>query len=165
MTQKEKNLDYYLQLNYPYNVTEDDGEIFINFPDLPGCMTQVENASEIHSAANEIKELWLETAFESGNRIPEPIGKEFSGKFVTRVPKSLHHDLVHRARREGMSLNTYITYKLTDDSRISKTSGGEVGRVHFVPVAKAGNHHASPAKRLMWLRTARIKVSKSKSSA
>src|SRR5690625_4792334 len=93
----EKDLQYYVEIHYPYSVVEDEGEYFISFPDLPGCMTQVENASEIHNAAQEIKELWIETALENGLRIPEPLGDEFSGKLLTRLPKTLHRDLAHQA--------------------------------------------------------------------
>lgn len=109
-----RDLQYYLNLHYPYSVVEDDGEYFISFPDLPGCMTQVENASEIHAAAQEIKELWIETALENGQRIPEPVGEEFSGKLLTRLPKTLHRDLAHKAKSEGMSLNAYIVYLLAE---------------------------------------------------
>lgn len=110
----KKDLQYYLGLHYPYSVVEDEGEYFISFPDLPGCMTQVEDASEIHDAAQEIKELWIETALENGQRIPEPLGEEFSGKLLTRLPKTLHRDLAHQARAEGMSLNAYIVYLLAE---------------------------------------------------
>lgn len=110
----KKDLQYYLDLHYPYSVVEDEGEYFISFPDLPGCMTQVEDASEIHDAAQEIKELWIETALEAGQKIPEPLGDEFSGKLLTRLPKTLHRDLAHQARAEGMSLNAYIVYLLAE---------------------------------------------------
>ena len=45
--------------------------------------------------------------------IPEPIKEEsLSGKFVIRVPKSLHRRLVIEAEKEGVSLNQYAMYKL-----------------------------------------------------
>lgn len=118
----KKDLQYYLDIHYPYSVVEDDDEYFISFPDLPGCMTQVEDASEIHEAAQEIKELWIETAIESGQRIPEPVGDEFSGKLLTRLPKTLHRDLVHQAKAEGMSLNAYIVYLLAERNALTSKS-------------------------------------------
>ena len=39
--------------------------------------------------------------------IPKPGGGE-SGRFVTRVPKSLHTRLVARADQEGCSMNTLV---------------------------------------------------------
>lgn len=114
MAAERHPLSYYLALDYPYTVVPDDGSFVIEFPDLPGCMAQVEGANEIPGAAEEIRTLWIEGEYEDGHDIPEPVRKEFSGKFVTRVPRSLHRDLVESARREGMSLNAYVNYLLAE---------------------------------------------------
>ena len=111
-----KDLDYYLALEYPYTVVPDDGSFFVQYPDLPGCMTQVEDAADIPAMALEIKELWLETALEGGFDIPEPVTAEFSGKFVVRLPRSLHQLLAHRAGQEGLSLNSYVVHLLGERS-------------------------------------------------
>lgn len=37
---------------------------------------------------------------------------EFSGKLNIRIPKSLHCKLSQEAKRDGVSLNQYIIYKL-----------------------------------------------------
>jgi len=108
-------LDYYLNLEYPFTVVPDDGSFFIEFPDLKGCMTQVEDASEIGAMAEEIRTLWLETAYDQGLPIPEPsTGNGYSGKFVVRMPKSLHRDLAIAAERESTSLNSYVNYVLAN---------------------------------------------------
>lgn len=65
-------LDHYLGLEYPYIVVPDDGSYFVTFPDLPGCMTQVEDGAEIAAMAEEIRTLWIETTYEDGQSIPEP---------------------------------------------------------------------------------------------
>jgi antitoxin HicB len=65
-------LDYYLSLEYPYIVVPDDGSYFIKFPDLPGCMTQVEDGTEIAAMAEEIRTLWIEGEYADGRSIPEP---------------------------------------------------------------------------------------------
>lgn len=50
---------------------------------------------------------------EAGEQVPEPIGKrKYSGKFVLRLPVSLHRDLALEAAREGISLNQLIALKL-----------------------------------------------------
>lgn len=36
----------------------------------------------------------------------------YSGKIALRLPKSLHHQLVQDAKKEGISLNQFILYKL-----------------------------------------------------
>ncbi len=56
------SLDWHLEQPYPYLVVPDpDGGYVIRFPDLPGCMTQVESADEIAPMADEIRILWIET--------------------------------------------------------------------------------------------------------
>ncbi len=116
-------LAHYLALEYPYTVVPDDGAYFIRFPDLPGCMTQVEDASEIGAMADEIRVLWLETAHAQGLDIPEPaIQSEYSGKFVVRVPKQLHRELVIAARQQDMSLNAYAIHLLSARNISSETN-------------------------------------------
>ncbi|MCE7929105.1 MAG: toxin-antitoxin system HicB family antitoxin [Chloroflexi bacterium CFX7] len=104
-----KPLAEHLAVRYPFNVIADpDGGYVIIYPDLPGCMTQVEAVSEIAEAATEIRELWIETEYEDGHDIPEPsYPEEYSGKFNLRIAKSLHRRLVESAEREGVSLNQY----------------------------------------------------------
>jgi antitoxin HicB len=53
--------------------------------------------------------LWLVVAVERGDRVPEPVpepARAYSGRFVLRLPKSLHRQLAERAEAEGVSLNT-----------------------------------------------------------
>lgn len=38
---------------------------------------------------------------------------EYNGKISLRLPKSLHKDLVVNAKKEGVSLNQYLLYKLS----------------------------------------------------
>jgi antitoxin HicB len=114
MTTNRQPLAYYLGLEYPYTVVPDDGSFFIQFPDLPGCMTQVEDAADIALMAEEIRTLWIEGEYEDGHEIPEPVTTAHSGKFVVRLPKSLHRDLARDAEREGVSLNAYVTYLLAE---------------------------------------------------
>lgn len=136
-------LDYYLNLEYPFTVVPDDGSFFIEFLDLKGCMTQVEDASEIGAMAEEIRALWLATAYEQGLPIPEPaIGAEYSGKFMLRVPKSLHGNLVQSARREGMSLNTYALQLLSERHAVASVESGL--RALQEQIASLTEQHSSP---------------------
>jgi antitoxin HicB len=43
-----------------------------------------------------------------GREYPRPTVSGMSGKFVQRLPKSLHAKLVKRAKQEGVSLNTLV---------------------------------------------------------
>ena len=104
-------LAFYLAQPYPYVVEPDheEGGFVVSFPDLPGCMTQVEDAAEIASMADEIRELWLTSAWEQDLEIPLPVAVDYSGKFVVRLPRSLHRSLAEAAEREDVSLNAYVT--------------------------------------------------------
>lgn len=115
--QTKLTLDDYLRLEYPFDVTadEDDGGYVVEFPDLPGCMTQVDSLVDLGVMAEEAKNLWLETAFEAGMEIPLPSYPEtYSGRFNVRLPKSLHRRLAESAAREGISLNQQVVSMLSE---------------------------------------------------
>ncbi|MDA2929192.1 type II toxin-antitoxin system HicB family antitoxin [Acidobacteria bacterium AH-259-O06] len=49
----------------------------------------------------------------AGEKVPEPIvGKNYSGKFVVRVPPDVHRRLAMQAAEEGVSLNRLASSKL-----------------------------------------------------
>lgn len=111
-TTSRKPLDHYLSLQYPFRVIADadDGGYVVVFPDLPGCMTQVETLDELPEMVEEARTLWIESEYEQGHDIPLPSSPEqFSGKFILRLARSLHRDLAEEADREGVSLNQYVT--------------------------------------------------------
>ncbi len=115
MTTPRKTIEEYLALEYPFNVVADrEGGYVILYPDLPGCMTQVESLEEIPQAADEIRRLWLMTEYAEGAEIPLPsYPEEYSGKFNVRLPKSLHRELAEAAQRDGVSLNQYVVMLLS----------------------------------------------------
>lgn len=58
---------------------------------------------------------WIETAKEHGDEIPMPGSlNTLSGRWVQRVPKSIHTRLSQRAAREGVSLNALVTSILSE---------------------------------------------------
>lgn len=115
----ELTLQEALERQYRFDVIADpDGGYVVRFPDLPGCMTQIEDLSDLGIVADEIRTLWIEAAFDLGQEIPAPsYPEEFSGKFNVRIPKSLHRDLVVLAAEEGVSLNQLVVSLLSDRSK------------------------------------------------
>jgi antitoxin HicB len=86
-------------------------------PDLPGCMTSADSLEALWDMIQEAKELWLEVALADGVFIPEPAPLEvdaYSGKFVARLPRSLHRQLAQRADQEGTSLNQVVVMLLAE---------------------------------------------------
>ena len=114
-TSTRMTLDQYLRLEYPFNVLADpDGGYVIEFPDLKGCLTQADTLDEVAPMAEEARTLWIEAAYENGIDIPLPsYPEEYSGKFVLRLPRSLHRRLAESAEREGVSLNQYVVMVLS----------------------------------------------------
>jgi len=110
-----KDLDHYLHLPYtivlkPYS----DGEYFAKVEELPGCMTEGSSLTEVLALIEDAKAGWLELALEDGTPIPEPTSpvRRYSGKFSVRLPRSLHRQLVERAKSDGVSLNQFINVAL-----------------------------------------------------
>jgi len=92
---------------------EDGGGFLISFPDLPGCMSDGETIEEAVANGRDAFTAWITAVADQGKSIPKPTAKptemlEVSGKFVARLPKSLHARLVVRAKQEGVSLNTLV---------------------------------------------------------
>ncbi len=76
-------------------------------------MSQGDTPEEAVEMIQDAMRGWLEISLEEGHIIPEPRPEEsYSGKFVVRVPRSLHRRLVEEAERESVSLNQYINMVL-----------------------------------------------------
>jgi antitoxin HicB len=87
---------------------EEGGGFLVTFPDLPGCMADGETIDEAINEAKDAFSCWMEAQNEWGREYPKPTTQGTSGKFVQRLPKSLHAKLVRRAKQEGVSLNTLV---------------------------------------------------------
>jgi len=116
----DRNLAYYLSLKYPVQIVEcDEGGYFVKIPDLPGCLSQGETVEKALKNIKEAKELWLESAFEDKAEIPVPADeRDYSGKFIVRLPASLHERLALSAEHEGVSLNQYVALVLAENNAL-----------------------------------------------
>ena len=99
-------------LKYPFEISplskEEGGGFLISFPDLPGCISDGSTPEDAIRNGFDAAKSWLETANEFNDELPEP-GESSSGKFITRIPKTLHARLVARAKQEGVSMNALVT--------------------------------------------------------
>ena len=112
------NVDEYMKLPYSiiirYVEDESGNYFFATVQELDGCMSDGATLEEAAVNIREAMEGWIETKLESGLAVPIPKDDStFSGKFVLRIPKSLHRSLVSDAEKEGVSLNQYVLYKLS----------------------------------------------------
>ena len=101
-----------IEQEYPFVVRhlleEDGGGYFIEFPDLPGCISDGESIEEAIENGFDAVRCWIEAAKQSNRAIPKPGHHSASGKWVQRVPRTLHDRLNERAKTEGVSLNTLV---------------------------------------------------------
>jgi len=117
--EKKKDLQYYLDLPYTImlqRIRDESGEYyFARVLELDGCQSDGDTPEEALKNIREAMEGYLEVKLEHSDPIPEPVPEEeaYSGKFVVRIPKSLHRRLAIEAQREGVSLNQYVLYKLS----------------------------------------------------
>lgn len=109
-------IDKTLIHSYPFTIrplSEADGGGFaIEYPDLPGCISDGETPEEaLQNGADAVK-AYLRNCVQHGDSIPTP--GTASGQWRQRVPRSLHSRLVARARQEGVSLNTLVTAMIAE---------------------------------------------------
>jgi antitoxin HicB len=117
MKTENRDLAYYMALPYTRILRRDeDGDVVARIEELPGCSTHGENESKALRNLEEAQGLWLEDCIESGDAVPEPQVADSlpSGKWLQRVPRSLHLRLTEAAKREGVSLNQLVTCMLAE---------------------------------------------------
>ena len=107
----------YMKLPYTRMVQEmndESGHYFYGkILELDGCQSTGDTLEELYQSLNEAMEGYLEVRQENNMPIPVPgTADKYSGKFVVRLPKSLHQKLGIEAEKEGVSLNQLAVYKL-----------------------------------------------------
>lgn len=110
-------INEYMKLPYTkliQEINDESGHYFYGkILELDGCQSTGDTIEELYESLNEAMEGYIEIKIEKGLPIPEPDQTDsYSGKFVIRLPKTLHKRLAIEAEREGVSLNQYAVYKL-----------------------------------------------------
>lgn len=99
--------------DYPFEVrplAEDDGGGYlVSYPDFAECISDGETIEEALENGREALKATIAALKAKKLPVPAPNGGGVaSGKFVARVPKTVHAQLATRARAEGVSLNTLV---------------------------------------------------------
>lgn len=112
-----KKVKDYMKLPYNYIIQQINDEsgsyYYAKVLELDGCQSTGDTFEEAYKNVKDAMKGWIEVKLNAGYDIPLPKEeKDFSGKFVIRIPKTLHYRLTIEAEKEGVSLNQYALYKL-----------------------------------------------------
>ena len=109
-----KTIDYYMSLGYSVNIQkEEDGSYFVEYPDLPGCLSCGATSEEALQMGEDARRAWTLSALEDGGFIPEPKPTiDCPDSYKLHMPKSLYRQLQQNAKAEGCSMNQYCVYLL-----------------------------------------------------
>lgn len=113
-----RTLDEYMTL--PYVITlvhdvDDEGNAgwVAEVAELPGCISQGATPEEAVVRVHDAMLGWLSVALEDGRDIPAPReSHSHSGRFLLRLPRTLHAELAREAEYEGVSLNAFASTAL-----------------------------------------------------
>ena len=99
--------------DYPFEIRplslEEGGGFLISYPDFSDCISDGETVEEALSNGKDALKSTIATLKSRNLPVPAPnSGGVASGKFIARVPKTVHAQLTTRAKAEGVSLNALV---------------------------------------------------------
>ena len=98
---------------------EEGGGYLVEYPDIPGCMSDGETIAEAITNGREALRDCLEVFRESGRKAVKPSIE--AAQWRQRLPRTLYAKLTRQAQREGVSINSFVT------AIISETVGSRQG--------------------------------------
>ena len=111
----------YLALPYNVEITLERGGEGIQWKasveELSGCLAEGDTPDQALARLRTAMESWLKSAIAEQREVPLPGKKQassrsadsYSGRFLVRMPKSLHAELASAAERQQVSLNRFVT--------------------------------------------------------
>jgi antitoxin HicB len=86
---------------------EEGGGYLVEYPDIPGCMSDGETIDEAITNAREALRDCLDVFRESGRKISKAIIE--AAQWRQRLPRTLYSKLTKQAENEGVSINSLVT--------------------------------------------------------
>ena len=101
------------RIDYPFEVrplsAEEGGGFLISYPDFSDCISDGETVEEALTNGKDALKSTIAALRAKELPVPAPNGGGVaSGKFIARVPKTVHARLSSRAKAEGVSLNALV---------------------------------------------------------
>lgn len=101
-----QNLDHYQFTVRPLSKDEGGGYL-VEYPDIPGCMSDGETIEEAIANGREALRDCLDVFKESGGKPPKPSVE--AAQWRQRLPRTLYSKLTKQAETEGVSINSLVT--------------------------------------------------------
>jgi antitoxin HicB len=105
-TKTYRNLDQYQFTLRPLSKDEGGGYL-VEYPAIPGCMSDGETVAEAIANGREALRDCLAMFRESGRKLPRPSVE--AAQWRQRLPRTLYAKLTMEAEREGVSINSLVT--------------------------------------------------------
>ncbi len=101
------------RIEYPFEIrplsVEEGGGFLISYPDFSDCLSDGDTVEEAILNGRDALKSTIAALKAKDLTVPAPNGGSVaSGKFVARVPKTVHAQLATRAKAEGVSLNSLV---------------------------------------------------------
>ena len=106
MSTTNRNLDQYQFTVRPLS-KEEGGGYLVEYPDLPGCMSDGETIAEAITNGREALRDCMEVFKEAGRKLPKPSIE--AAQWRQRLPRTLYSKLTKQAENEGVSINSLVT--------------------------------------------------------
>ena len=87
---------------------DEGGGYLVEYPDIPGCMSDGETIEEAIANGREALRDTLAVFGETGRKIPKP-ATAAPAQWRQRLPRSLYRKLTAHAETEGVSINSLVT--------------------------------------------------------
>lgn len=98
--------------SYPFTVRrlskEEGGGYLVEYPDIPGCMSDGETIEEAIANGREALRDCIVVFSEAGRRVSKPTMTE-PAQWRQRLPRTLYRKLTAQAQSEGVSINSLVT--------------------------------------------------------
>lgn len=101
-----RNLDAYRFSVRPLS-KEEGGGYLVEYPDIPGCMSDGETIEEAIANGREALRDCVAVFRESGRKVPKPDIE--AAQWRQRLPRTLYSKLTLQAENEGVSINSFVT--------------------------------------------------------
>jgi antitoxin HicB len=108
---------------------EEGGGYLVEYPDIPGCMSDGETIEEAITNGREALLDCVEVFKDSGRKIPKPSIE--AAQWRQRLPRTLYSKLTKQAENEGVSINSLVT------AIIAEAIGAKQGKGSWLAVLKA----------------------------